>query len=403
MGYEMHPHIKIRIFDWIYPLLIGMILVLSFPNNACFEITCAVCTALFWLVQFRLTMLLEKNESIQKKQCRHLGFFLLPPAAGVIAAGVLLLFRPSSMMPAPIAYGTIAISAVLFVCLLLQIITLKKNVSPAGRFLRLTLGAAMSAPLSLALTLILYLAEPDEATILSCMSVGIFGAAALLIAVNITLVSLCRYKSTRDSIKTISVLIKHRKLVFTRITILKDAFLVVGKTAISVISLSFFMFASALYSVGMGVARFYAVRMHAQERVRQIKSYRYVGIIIFAASICYVIYSTRLFRGGKTELYSMYIALVIALYTFVEFGINIREAFRLRKSKALEAKAFRAISLSSTLLCFVLTQTTIISFASEGDNSFANALAGVVFGGLAALVGLYIIVDSFFYKKVFDP
>ncbi len=395
----MRRLIKIRIFDWVYPLLIGMIFVLGFLNNAWFEIICAVCAALFWLVQFRFTALLKKDEGIQRKKCKPLGFFLLPPAAGIIAAGVLLLFRPFAMIPVPMTYGTVAISAVLFTCLLLQMITLKKKGPPAGRFLCLTLGAAMSAPLSLALPLILYVAEPDEAATLSCMYVVIFGVAALLIAVNIAMVSLYGYKSTRESVKTISALIRRRKLVFTRITMLKDAFLVAGKTAISVISLSFFMFANALYSAGMGVARLFAVRMHSQDRARQIKSYCYVGIIISAASICYVIYSARLFSGGKTETYSMYIALVIALYTFVEFGINVHDAFRLRKSKALDAKALRAISLSSTLLCFVLTQTAIMSFAAEGDNSFANALAGVVFGGLAALVGLYVIMDSLFQKK----
>jgi len=399
----MRLFMKIGVINWTCPLLIGTILLLGFLNNAWFEIICSVCAVLFWLVQLRLTILMKKDEGIQKKRCRPLGFFLLPPASGIIVAGVLLLFRPLPMMPVPMAYGAVVISAVWFACLLLQTITLTKSVSLAGRFLRLTLGAAMSAPLSLALTLILYITEPDEAVTLGCMSVGVFGASALLIAVNIAMVSLCGYKSTRDSIKTISALIKHRKLVFTRITMLKDAFLVAGKTAISVISLSFFMFANALYSAGMGVARFCAVRMHTRDRAQQIKSYRLVGIIISVASICYVIYSARLFGGGKTEVYAMYIALVIALYTFVEFGINVRDAFRLRKSKALEAKALRAISLSSTLLCFVLTQTAIMSFAAEGDNSFANALAGVVFGGLAALVGLYIIVDSFFQRNASEP
>jgi len=395
--------INMRVFAWIYPLLIGIILVTGLMNNAWFEIICAVCAALFWLVQLRFTTLLKKDEGIQKKQCKSLGFFLLLPSEGIIAAGVLLLFWPFSLMSTPITYGTAAISAALFIFLLFQMITLIKNTSPAGRLLRLTLGAAMSAPLSLSLTLVLYITTTDEAATLSCMSVGIFGTVALFIAVNIAMVSLCGYKSTRNSIKIISTLIKDRKLLFARITILRDAFLVTSKTAISVISFSFFMFANAMYSAGMGVARFYAVRMHAQGRARQIKSYRFVGVIISAASICYVIYSVRLFGGGKTESYPMYIALVIALYTFVEFGFNVREAFRLRKSKALEAKALRAISLSSTLLCFVLTQTAIMSFAAEGDNSFTNALAGVVFGGLATLVGLYIILDSLFQKKICEP
>lgn len=399
----MRLFMKIRSINWIYPLLIGTILALGFLHNAWFEIICAVCAALFWLVQLRLTILLKKDEGIQKKQCKPLGFFLLPPAIGIITVGILLLFWPLTITPALMAYGTVAISAVWFTCLLLQMIALPKKASPAERFLRLTLGAAMSAPLSLALTLILEITKTEDAVTLSCMSVGIFGALALFIAVNIAMVSLCGYKSTRDSIKIVSALIRHRKLVFTRITILKDAFLVASKTAISIISLSFFMFANALYSAGMGITRFYAVRMHTQDRVQQIKSYRFVGFIISVASICYVIYSVRLFGGGKTETYSMHIALVIALYTFVEFGINVRDAFRLRKSKALEAKALRAISLSSTLLCFVLTQTAIMSFAAEGDNSFTNALSGVVFGGLAALVGLYIIVDSFFQRNASEP
>lgn len=148
----MRRLMKIRIFDWLYPLLIGTILALGFVNNSWFEIICAVCGALFWFVQLRLTILMKKDEGIQKNQCKPLGFFLLVPAAGIITAGVSLLSGPFARMPAPMAYGAVAISAVWFACLLLQVISLKKSLSPAGRFLRLTLGAAMSAPLSLALT-----------------------------------------------------------------------------------------------------------------------------------------------------------------------------------------------------------------------------------------------------------
>jgi len=35
-----------------------------------------------------------------------------------------------------------------------------------------------------------------------------------------------------------------------------------------------------------------------------------------------------------------------------------------------------------------------MSFANEGDSSFANALAGVVFGTAAALVGVYVMIKS---------
>ena len=35
----------------------------------------------------------------------------------------------------------------------------------------------------------------------------------------------------------------------------------------------------------------------------------------------------------------------------------------------------------------------VLSLSSR-ENSFVNALSGVVFGGLAALVGIYVILDS---------
>lgn len=35
-----------------------------------------------------------------------------------------------------------------------------------------------------------------------------------------------------------------------------------------------------------------------------------------------------------------------------------------------------------------------MSFANESDSSFVNALAGVIFGGAAALVGVYVMIQS---------
>jgi len=392
-----------KFFYWICIVLIGAIFAFGYINKSNFEMICAICAVLFWLAGLRLFFGLDKDENAQRKYCKPIGFFLLFPALGMIAGGIWIFFQPYMSISHVLTYCVIGFSATLSVCLLLQIAVLWKNNSLAGRFLRLAIIAAMSAPMSLIVVLILLVTQSDELATLSCMSTVTFGGAAFLIAVNMIMVSIGGYKSTRGSIKTIYDLIKSKKHVFIRAAILKDVFLVTGKSIISIISFSFFMFANALYSTGMGIARFIAVRMHTQDRQKQNASYRQIGIIISVASICYVLYSVRLFFGGTTGVYSMHIALVIALYTFVEFGINVREAFRLRKSKALEAKALRAISFSATLLCFVLTQTAIMSFANEGDNSFSNALSGVVFGGMSALIGLYVILDSFLHKKNFVP
>ena len=358
-----------------------------------FSLTCAGCAALFLLAQCWLAASFKATEAEQQRRCRPVGVILLIPALGLMVGGVLLLDRPVQAAGVQAAIGVL-LSTLLIVWQMLRLRARWGNQTPAGRFTRQTLMAAQAAPLSLIVVLALSLTGADGDGALSCMSVELFGVAALCVAANMILVSGCGYCSTADSLRRVRELYTRHRLLFTRASILKDALLVAGKAIISLVSVSFFMFVNALYSAGMGVARFVALSMHSQDRKTQIRSYRLVGIIITLASACYVLYSVRLFFGGKTGGYSMNAALVIALYTFVEFGINIRDALRLRKSRALEAKALKAISFSATLLCFVLTQTAIMSFAAEGDNSTANALSGVVFGGLAALRGVFVMADS---------
>jgi len=396
----MRTFIKSKHFQYFNILLIAAVFAVGFMDQSIFVMVCAGCAALFWAIQLRLSFICNKENDLQKKQCKAIGYLLLLPTTGLLIAGVLILLGDYIGGMVPHKYIAIALSSVLAVCIVLQSIPAWKEKSTAGRFARQSLIAGLSAPMAVIVVLVLNITGADDNVALSCMSVVLFAVVSLLLSANMILVSSCGYQSTADSIRATHKLFKQHRLVFTRVSILKDTFLVAGKAIISVISVSFFMFVNALYSAGIGVARFVALKMHTQEGKKQIRSYRLVGIIICISSICYVLYSVRLFFGGKTGTYSMNIALVIALYTFVEFGINIREAFRLRKSKALEAKALRAISFSSTLLCFVLTQTAIMSFAAVGDNSFINALSGVAFGGLAALIGLFVIADSLRHKKL---
>jgi hypothetical protein len=390
---------KSKYLYWASILLIGAIFILGYQNKESFERLYAVCAALFWMIQRTLFGILDKARSEQKKYCKYTGFLLLIPTISSIATGSMIFFRDYQPQSTVYRYLIVGLTGIWASCLLLQLIVNWKNETLAGRFLKQTTIASLSVPLSLIVVSILSVTGADEDALMSLMSAIILGGVALLFIINMMMVSFFDYKSTIDSIRAISKLVKKKKLIFIRVSIIKDMLLVIGKIIISAVSRSFFMFVNALYSGGMGVARFVAVKMYAQDFKKKIYSYRLVGIIISMASICYVLYSVRLFLGGKTGVYSMYVALGIAFYTFVEFGINIREAFRLRKSKAFEAKALRAISFASTLICFVLTQTAIMSFASEGDNSFTNALSGVILGILAAGIGVYVIIDSYSLKK----
>lgn len=396
----MRTLIESKFFRYISILLIIAIFILGFLNHSYFEMICSVCAMLCWLVSLRLYSASKKEESVQKQQCKPVGFVLLLPSIGLIITGVFLLFGDFLGVASRNQYYSIGLAGLLSVCMTLQLLSGWKNKTIADRFLKQSIIAATSVPMSLLVVTILDVTSTDNMAEMGCLSTIGFGVFALLIALNMILVSSLGYKSTVGSIKAIRDVYRKNKLVITRVSIVKDVFLVVAKTVLSIVAASFFMFSNALYSAGMGIARFVAIKMYTQDTNAKIRSYRTIGIIISAASICYVLYSVRLFFGGSSGVYNMNIALMIALYTFVEFGVNIKEAIRLRGSKALEAKALRAVSFAATLICFVLTQTAIMSFSAEGDNSFTNALSGVVFGGLAALIGLYVIIDSFRQEKV---
>lgn len=45
------------------------------------------------------------------------------------------------------------------------------------------------------------------------------------------------------------------------------------------------MFVNALYSVGMGTAKYVAIRMKGKNKKEQLKSFRLVGIVIFLTSL----------------------------------------------------------------------------------------------------------------------
>lgn len=63
-----------------------------------------------------------------------------------------------------------------------------------------------------------------------------------------------------------------------------------------------------------------------------------------------------------------------------------------RKNKTPLLHAIKTINLAASLITLVLTQAAILSFAQGGDHDpSVNALLGLVTGGCAVLLGVYMI------------
>jgi len=169
-----------------------------------------------------------------------------------------------------------------------------------------------------------------------------------------------------------------------------------GKLAMGILSLSFFTCVSAFYTFGMVIAKYCALAgiARAKSVKEQYRYYTLSGIILIAASVMYIAYSIRLFFYPANPVYDMNVAIAIATFTFTELTLNIRGVIITRRNHDPLIHAIKMINLASSLICLVLTQTAILSFASTAvdQHPAANGLIGIIMGSIATLLGIFMII-----------
>lgn len=167
----------------------------------------------------------------------------------------------------------------------------------------------------------------------------------------------------------------------------------VGKIISGVLSLSVFVCVNGGYTLGMAAARYCALAgaVRIKEGKNQYAYYRFSGIIMIAASLLYVVYSLWTIRHPKTVDYGNIIAITIATITFTEIGVNIWGILKYRKNRTPLLHALKIISLGTSLISLVLTQSAILAFADNTHDPGVNGCLGTITGGGAALLGVFMI------------
>lgn len=186
-----------------------------------------------------------------------------------------------------------------------------------------------------------------------------------------------------------------RTMFMTRASIGANLALAAAKFAVAIASLSLFPCLGALYNIGIALAKYNALVSigKTQHMNGQRQACRIIGGMLLAASLVYIGYSTSLFFHPHTPQYSLYTGLIIALFTFVEIPLHIRNVMSARKRNDPVVCALRWTSLAAALICLVLTQTALLAAMHPGaDLSAANGLSGILFGSLAAMIGLYVLL-----------
>lgn len=188
-----------------------------------------------------------------------------------------------------------------------------------------------------------------------------------------------------------------------------NAVMAAGKIILGIFSSSFFLSVNGFYNIGIGLAKFFALKAHketaecsdpALTQKKQNRIYFFIGFIVLAASVMYIIYcASRLFGGGGSAKYPRHIALIIAIVSILEIVFSLRGVIISRRDRKPVMEAIKLTNLASSFILLVLTQTAILSFAADADVSLYNGITGILLGSLAALIGLYMIIRMAWLTK----
>ena len=97
-------------------------------------------------------------------------------------------------------------------------------------------------------------------------------------------------------------------------------------------------------------------------------------------------------KKGIVFQYGMYVAILIAAVTFSDIALAIWRIVRAARNHDNESKTLSLISLATALISLTLTQTAILSFVlPERDMSTYNGICGMIFGMIAAGIGIIIV------------
>lgn len=156
------------------------------------------------------------------------------------------------------------------------------------------------------------------------------------------------------------------------------------KILLSILTKSFAFIISALYNLGIGIAK--------KNTYKDNRNNYKIGLYVVLASIAFIIYSIWIIIFHKSTNYNMYIGLAIATITFVDIGYSIYGIIKNSKDNNNQNKVLMLVNLATALISLELTQSALLSFTQVGvDNSLYNGLIGIVVGVSSLIIGIIIL------------
>lgn len=190
--------------------------------------------------------------------------------------------------------------------------------------------------------------------------------------------------------------IKNKTIILKKITTTLNTILGVFKIILAIISHSLLLFIYSFYNVSISLAKRTSIR---EKQKYEYENFYFCGIIVLIASISYILYSNYIYFNGSSSKYNMYIAIGIATLAFYNITVAIIGVIKAKKRKDIKNQTIKFTNLASSFISMSLTQTAILSFTTQEDMSKYNAIGGIIFGVLSAVVGIYMITYTIYMKS----
>ncbi|WP_159501479.1 hypothetical protein [Microbacterium sp. 18062] len=169
------------------------------------------------------------------------------------------------------------------------------------------------------------------------------------------------------------------------------------KGGLMLIAPSLFILGNVVFTLGLVGVKTLIVASDRRDRrgsaTAAKRAYRCGGALLVVLAAIYIACCIPYPGGSKaTDEYDPVVAIAIAAVTFVELGFSVHGLVSSRKRKDLLMELNKLGNLAASLILLVLTQTALLSMASEADHTFSNALCGLAMGSAVALIGVYMLV-----------
>lgn len=192
-----------------------------------------------------------------------------------------------------------------------------------------------------------------------------------------------------------------RAIYFARLSVPVDVTMASWKVLLAVQATSFVLLVYGAFSIGIATSKILAVRHHDRTGTAVIdaaapdsseaveKTFRRIGAVVIGLSAIFVATSvSNFFLPGAAQRYDKWVAVAIATVAFIEIIGSVMGAHSARKNNEPVMEALKLVNLAGCCALLVMTQTALLSFAYDGDASRYNAIAGMVFGCVAIILGL---------------